>query len=195
MHTARFLGERGTVLVGAADSRGAIQDPNGLDVDKLMAWKRTGQSVAKYPEGEALPSEAVIDVECDIWIPAARPDVINETNAHRLKTKLVVQGANIPVTVGAEEHLHARGVLCVPDFIANAGGVICAAMEYQRASQTTAFEAIEEKLRHNTARVLEDANQKGILPRAAAIELAVQQVKKAMSIRRWVLFSAHAGSL
>jgi glutamate dehydrogenase (NAD(P)+) len=79
-------------------------------------------------------------------------------------------------------------VLCVPDFIANAGGVICAAMEYQRASQATAFEAIQEKLRRNTGRVLEDANRKGILPRAAAIELAVQRVKKAMSVRRWALF-------
>jgi glutamate dehydrogenase (NAD(P)+) len=194
MHAARFLVERGTVLVGAADSRGAIQDPNGLDVDKLIAWKGTGQSVAAYPGGEALPSDAVIDIECDIWIPAARPDVINERNVHRLKTKLIVEGANIPVTVDAEEYLHERGVLCVPDFIANAGGVICAAMEYQRASEATAFEAIQEKLRRNTARVLEDANRKGIPPRAAAIELAVQRVKKAMSVRRWALFSAHAGS-
>jgi glutamate dehydrogenase (NAD(P)+) len=67
-------------------------------------------------------------------------------------------------------------------------------MEYQRASQATAFEAIEEKLRRNTAHVLEGANRKGILPRAAAIELAVQRVNKAMSVRRWALFSAHASS-
>ena len=82
---------------------------------------------------------AVIDFEGDIFIPAARPDVVNEANVHRLKAKLVVQGANIPVTPGAERYLHDQGVLCVPDFIANAGGVICAAMEYQGASPAAVF--------------------------------------------------------
>jgi glutamate dehydrogenase (NAD(P)+) len=71
--------------------------------------------------------------------------VVNEDNVHRLRAKLVVQGANIPFTYGAEQYLHDKGVLCVPDFIANAGGVICAAMEYQGATQTAVFLAIEEK--------------------------------------------------
>lgn len=72
---------------------------------------------------------AVIGIECDIWIPAARPDVVREDNIARLKTKLVLQGANIPFSAGAEQSPHDRGVLVVPDFIANAGGVICAAMD------------------------------------------------------------------
>ena len=95
--------------------------------------------------------------------------------------KSVIEGANIPITDGAEKHLHEKGVLYVPDFIANAGGVICAAMEYQGADQSAAFQAIEEKLCRNTRLVLDEAASRGILPREAAVDLAVQRLKKSMS--------------
>jgi glutamate dehydrogenase (NAD(P)+) len=101
----------------------------------------------------------------------------------------VVEGANIPFTLGAEEYLHERGVVCIPDFIANAGGVICAAMEYHGATQAAALQTIEEKLRRNTGQVMETAKSKLILPRQAAIELAEQRVRRAMSFRRFSLFS------
>jgi glutamate dehydrogenase (NAD(P)+) len=188
MHAARFLSEKGAVLVATADSRGAIHDTNGLDVAKLIELKRAGRSVVDLPQTQRFDADALIDVDCDIWIPAARPDVINEGNAHRLKTRLIVEGANIPITEAAERYLHEKGVLCIPDFIANAGGVICAAMEYQQASEKAAFEAIEEKLCVNTEEVLASARRRQVLPRVAATELAVQRVKKAMSMRRWSVF-------
>jgi len=187
-HAARFLSEKGAVLVAAADSRGAIHDAKGLDVGRLIELKRAGKSVVDLPQAQRLDADALIDVDCDIWIPAARPDVINEDNAHRLNARLIVEGANIPITEGAERYLHEKGVLCIPDFIANAGGVICAAMEYQGASEKAAFEAIEEKLRFNTEAVLDNARRRQILPRTAAMELAVQRLKKAMSTRRWAVF-------
>ena len=193
IHTARFLTGNGAVLIGASDSRGAVHDPDGIDVSALIELKVNGKGVSDYAEGTKLDRDSLIDVECDIWIPAARPDVINEDNVHRLKTRLVIEGANIPVTHGAEEYLHNKGVLCVPDFIANAGGVICAAMEYQGAGQAAAFQAIEEKLRRNTSLVLEEAARRKIQPREAAVELAVQRVKRAMGFRRWSLFSTAPG--
>ena len=192
-HTARFLTEKGAMLVGVADSRGTIYNPQGLDVLTLIELKTAGKSVADYPDGKKLDRDAVINIGCDIWIPAARPDVIDENNVNLLKTKLVIEGANIPITEGAEKHLHEKGVLYVPDFIANAGGVICAAMEYQGADQSAAFEAIEEKLCHNTRLVLEEAASRGILPREAAVDLALQRLKKSMSYRRWSLFSSAPG--
>jgi glutamate dehydrogenase (NAD(P)+) len=182
-------------LIAANDSQGTIHNPQGLDIERLIALKNAGKSVLDYSEGMKLARDAVIDIECDIWIPAARPDVIHEDNVHRLRTKLVVEGANIPLTYSAEESLHKRGVLCVPDFIANAGGVICGALEYQGASQTAAFQIIEEKLRYNTGLVLEESASKKILPRQAALQLAVGRVKKAMSYRRWSLFSSAPGSI
>jgi glutamate dehydrogenase (NAD(P)+) len=192
-HVSRFLTEKGVVLVAVADSVGAIHNPGGLDIDRLLELKNAGSSVTDYEDAEKLDRDAVIDVECDIWIPAARPDVVNEDNVHRLNTRLVVEGANIPFTHGAEKYLHERGVLCIPDFIANAGGVICAAMEYHGASQTAALEAIEEKLRRNTAQVLEASRREQILPREAAMELAMQRIDRAMSFRRYSLFSTAEG--
>ena len=193
MHAARFLTARGAVLVGAADSRGAIHNPDGLDVARLCEIKAAGGALGEYVDARKLERDDVIDIECDLWIPAARPDVINEDNVHRLRTKLVVEGANIPVTPAAEARLAENGILCVPDFIANAGGVICAAMEYHGASEGTVMQAIEEKLRRNTRLVLEEATRRNLLPREASIEMAVARIKKAMSYRRYSLFSTAPG--
>ena len=190
MHVSRFLVAKGAVLVAVADSQGAVHNATGLDYEKLVALKQQGKSVADYAGGKRLQRDDVIDVECDIWIPAARPDVIHADNVHRLKTKLVIEGANIPITHDAERTLYEKGILYVPDFIANAGGVICAAMEYHGASETMAMQTIEEKLRRNTETVLMNAKQKQILPREAAIDMALERIQKAMSYRRWSSFSS-----
>jgi glutamate dehydrogenase (NAD(P)+)/glutamate dehydrogenase (NADP+) len=182
-HAARFLSERGTIMIAACDSHGTIFNAKGIDIDRLIALKNSGKNVLHYPDGEKLAPDAIIDIECDIWIPAARPDVVRKDNVDRLKTRLVPQGANIPFTLEAERMLHEKGVLIIPDFIANAGGVICAAMEYHGGTQTQAFAAIEEKLGANTTRVLEHAGKNGLLPRQAAIELAERRVRRAMEFR------------
>lgn len=184
-HAARFLAERGARLVAASDTHGTIAHSAGLDVARLAAVKARTGSVLDFTAGERLPQDALLDVECDIWIPAARPDVVREDNAGRLRTRLVLQGANIPFTPGAERMLAERSVLVIPDFVANAGGVICAAMEYHGATRGAAFEAIGEKIRANTAAVLELAAARRILPREAAAALALDGVRKAMRLRRW----------
>ena len=187
-HAARFITARGAMLVAAADTSGTLHDPEGIDVAELIALKDAGRSVVDYPRGQKLPVEAIIDVPCEIWIPAARPDVIHDDNVDRLQAKLVVEGANIPITHSAEATLQQRGVLCVPDFIANAGGVICAAVEYLHGTQSQAFAAIEEKIRTNTREVLEEARTSAILPRQAAIHMATRRVRRAMASRRWNIF-------
>jgi glutamate dehydrogenase (NAD(P)+) len=187
-HAARFLVERGAVLVAASDSACTLLDHDGLDIAKLIAFKESGGEFANYPEAEKLARDEVVGVDCDIWIPAARPDVIREDNASQLKARLVIEGANIPITEEAEKILHERGVLCVPDIIANAGGVICAAMEYAGSSRTAVFAAIEERLRANTETTLKDARSANITPREAAIRLARRRLEKAMSCRRWGVF-------
>jgi glutamate dehydrogenase (NAD(P)+) len=186
-HAARFLHAKGTRLVAASDTKGTVHDPAGLDVAKLIELKKAGRSVRDYHAGEKLDRDAVIDIECDIWIPAARPDVVREDNVARLRTTLVLQGANIPFSPGAEQALHERGVLVVPDFIANAGGVICAAMEYRGATESQAFQAIEEKIRANVEAVLSDAAATRVLPRQAAVRLAGARVEEAMRYRRFNL--------
>jgi glutamate dehydrogenase/leucine dehydrogenase len=184
-HAARFLHDKGAILVAASDSQGTIAAADGLDVAALIALKGAGRPLRDYSRGRALGQDAVIDVPCDIWIPAARPDVITAANVGRLDARLVAEGANIPCTIEAEQALASRGVLVVPDFIANAGGVICAAIEYQRGTQAQAFAAIDEKIRANTQSVLEEARRTGALPRAAATSLALTRVRRAMQMRRW----------
>jgi glutamate dehydrogenase (NAD(P)+) len=192
-HVTRFLAAKGAVPIAVADSTGAIHNPQGLDVDRLIALKDEGRSVTQYADAEVIDGDNIIDVECDIWIPAARPDVVHADNVHRLNTRLVVEGANIPFTTEAEEYLHAKGILCVPDFIANAGGVICAAMEYHGSTESAAFQSIEDKLRRNTEIVLRNSRENQLLPRQAAMDMALQRVKKAMSFRRYPLFSSAPG--
>jgi glutamate dehydrogenase (NAD(P)+) len=187
-HAARFLADRGAVLVAASDSRGTVFDPEGLDTRALIVLKESGGSVLDYSSGKKLGCEEIIDVACEIWVPAARPDVVTEENVDRLRTKLVVQGANIPCTVGAERRLHEAGVLVVPDFIANAGGVICAAMEYHGASQSAAFASIEEKVRANTEQVLVAARTNRVTPREAAFQLAAERVRQCAGYRRWGIY-------
>jgi glutamate dehydrogenase (NAD(P)+) len=185
MHAARFLAERGAILVGASDSRGTINNPDGLRVSDLIAHKEGGLPVADFPHGRKDDAEAVLSIPCDIWIPAARPDVLREDNVGELNCKLVIQAANIPATAEAERMLHDRGILSVPDFIANAGGVICASVEYHGGSQSAAMAMIAEKVAYNTRETLESARKNSQLPREAARQLAISRVRKAMSLRRW----------
>lgn len=187
MHSARFLAERGAVLVAASDSRGGIADPGGLDVESLIAHKRAGRPVRDFGRGETLQSEGIVGVPCDIWIPAARPDVLRADNIETLKARLVLQGANIPATPEAETRMHEMGILSVPDFVANAGGVICAAVEYAGGTEGGALANIREKVGSNTREVLEAARKHGVLPRAAASKIAVERVRSAMALRRWGL--------
>lgn len=184
MRAARFLAERGARLVAASDSAGTVSAPAGLDVDALIEWKRGGRPVAEFAGGEALERDAIIDVDCDIWIPAARPDVLHEGNVDRLRAKVVAEGANIPATAGAEKRLAERGVLVLPDFIVNAGGVICAAVEYRGGSQGEAFAAIEDRIRFNLGEVLRRAREDDMLPREAAEAMARERVRAAMGYRR-----------
>ncbi|MEN8189546.1 MAG: Glu/Leu/Phe/Val dehydrogenase [Thermodesulfobacteriota bacterium] len=187
-HSARFLSEQGAVLVGAADSCGSIYNSQGIDVDKLIGIKNGGGCLTDYEDGDSFEREEVIDFDCDIWIPAARPDVIHKDDVGRLKARLVVSGANIPFSHEVEAMLHSRGILVIPDYIANAGGVICAAAEYHGESQSAAFDDIRDKICKNTDAVLSEMKEKDILPRQAADTIALRRVVNGMGCRRWNIF-------
>jgi glutamate dehydrogenase (NAD(P)+) len=184
-HAARFLAEKGAVLVAASDTHGTIADQDGLDLAALLALKAEGRALIDHPRVRKLGMEAVIDIPCDIWIPAARPNVIHAGNVARLQTRIVAEGANIPLSAEAEQVLASRGVLVLPDFIANAGGVICAAVEYRGGTEAAALAFIAEKIRGNTKVVLDEVGRAGVLPRTAATSLAIERVHRAMRTRRW----------
>ncbi len=180
-HTAKFLGKRGAVLVAVSDSQGAVQNQSGLDIDALIKHKKEGSPVQTFPGGQAMNSDALVGVKCDIWIPAARPDVLTENNVDQLKAKLVIHGANIPATETAEQLMHERGILNIPDFIANAGGVICAAVEFGGGSESQVMDTIEEKIRTNTLESLERSKKENLSPREAGVKMAFSRIEKAMT--------------
>ena len=185
-HAARYLVEpkRGAIVVAATDMDGTIYNPEGLDVEKLCQVMQETRGVTQYEDAEVLDRNAFIGIDCDIFVPAAQPDVIDKDNAHELRCKLILQGANIPATAAAEQIMHEKGIISVPDFVANAGGVICGSVEYRGGTKSGAFVEIEEKIRENTKDVLKVSIDNKLAPREAALQLAKQRVREAMSYRR-----------
>jgi len=183
---ARFLSEKGVILVAASDSKGTIHNPKGLDVEELIRIKETTGSVTNYKDGEVLKTTDLLMVTTDIFIPAARPDVINEANSDVLDAKLVIEGANIPITENAEKMLHDRGILVVPDFVANAGGVITASVEYHGGTETVALDRIKSTIARNTKELLDKVYSEKTYPRETAIGIAKQRVMRAMKYREWM---------
>lgn len=183
-HAARFLAQEGAHLVGVSDSRGARVNEEGFDLDRLRAFKRTGASVAGFDEGQAIEPAALIGIPCEVWIPAARPDVLREDNVAQMNTKVVAQGANIPASVGAERLLAERGILVIPDFVANAGGVICGAVEYHQGNETQAMATIRDTVDANVRQVFERSAREERLPREIALTIAHERVHRAMSYRQ-----------
>jgi glutamate dehydrogenase (NAD(P)+) len=184
-NAARFFAERGAVLVAAADYSGAVHNDDGIDVAALTEHVEADGRIIDFDGGERLQREAIISVDCDILVPAARPDVIRADNQATVKARLIVPGANIGVTERAETMLHKRGVFCVPDFIANAGGVICGAVEYGGGTEAQVFPIIDEKIRGNTAEMIKRMKDGRILPRQAAVAMARERVGAAMQYQRF----------
>ena len=178
--TMKFLSEKGAKVVAVSDSKGTIYNENGLSYDELMKIKKEKGSIIEYPSGKKLSHEELFSLPVDILIPGARPDVINERNVHLIKAKLIVEAANIPATAESEEMLHKRGVLIVPDIVANAGGVLSSYIEYEGMSKEQVFSLISEKIKRNTRLILEKAKNESISPREAALLIAKERVLAAM---------------
>ncbi len=182
-HAARFLSERGALIVAVSDSRGGVANPDGLDVDKLIRWKQEANPVSSFPGGTPIDHEDLIEYPTTVWIPAARPDVFTAETAPRVDATLILPGANIPATAEGERILHERGVVMLPDFIVNAGGVICAAVEYAGGTGTQAFAAIEERVGDNTREVLHRMQATRLMPHEVAVAMAEERVRQAMEYR------------
>ncbi len=180
---ARFISERSARIVAVSDSKGTIFNPDGIDVNILDRVKNEKKSVVFYPDGERMPLDEIFTIDCDVLVPAATPDVINMKNVDRIRTKLIIEGANIPITEDAEDYLFKKGILFIPDFVANAGGVIMASMEYAKKREREAFEVIKDKIRKNTEIVLGLSLKEDVNPRLSAIKIAKERILMAMNYR------------
>jgi len=180
---AKHLAEMGARITAVSDSKGCLYNSDGIDIEKLEKVKIETGSVINYHPGKILDNKKLFELDLDILIPAALPDSINSGNADKIRAKIIVEAANIPATPEIEEQLRKRGILVIPDFVANAGGVISSYAEYRGYNAKKMFILVEKKIKKNTEFVLKYAAKEGKSPRDAGMIIAQERVKTAMEKR------------
>ncbi|RLG90275.1 MAG: glutamate dehydrogenase [Thermoprotei archaeon] len=195
-YAAKYLKEWGAIVVAVSDRSGAIYDPNGIDVEEAMRVKAETRKVTNYKKGNVkiISNEELLELPVDILIPAATENVITKANADRIKAKVISEGANGPTTPEAEEILHKKGVIIVPDILANAGGVTMSWIEWCNnrmggwLTDEEALERLDRIMTRNFNRVFDEWQKKySEYPmRAAAYAIAVDRVVRAMKLRGWI---------
>jgi glutamate dehydrogenase (NAD(P)+) len=150
-HVAKFCQEGGAVLVGLAELEGAIANSDGLDLEAVVAHRRETKSILNFPGATNIERSAdALELACDVLIPAALETQIRLDNAPRIKAKIVLEGANGPTTLEAEEILNAKGVVVVPDIYANAGGVTVSYFEWLKNLSHVRFGRMENRYRETS---------------------------------------------
>ena len=178
--TLRHLAEMGAKVVAVTDINGGVYDKNGLDEKTLLYLKHQKKSPVEYPGGTKIETGQIFGLPADVLIPAAMTDSINEKNKNEIKAKIIVEGSNIPMRESIEEEFFKRGVLVVPDFVANAGGVISSYAEYRGYSHEKMFKLVERKIKNATTAVLNQSLKENRNPREVAMEIAVRKVEEKM---------------
>jgi glutamate dehydrogenase (NAD(P)+) len=173
---AKDLTEQGLKLVAVSDSKGVLYNKDGIDFKRLANIKEKTGSVINYGSGQIFPSSDIIKLDAEVLVTAAVPDLINKNNYSDVRAKLIVEGSNIPMSYDVEEFLHKKGVLVVPDFVANAGGVISSYVEYLGGTPEEMFKLVEEKITRNTQLVLDRAKKEKVSPRDAAVKIAKERI-------------------
>jgi len=185
----KFLEEMEMKVVAISDAQGAVFNKKGLSFSQLMEMKEMGKSCVSCYPAKIIPREAIYELPVDVLIPSAVADVINENNYLKVKAKIIVEGANIPIKEDCEEALVKKGVLIIPDIVANSGGVISSYAEYSGYHPKKMFETVKEKIVKLTKLVLREAKKRKVSPRTVAREIALKKVRQAMQKRK-PLFSS-----
>jgi glutamate dehydrogenase (NAD(P)+) len=189
---ARELHARGATVVGVSDVRGALVEPAGVDVPALVALVGAGRSVVDSDRGDVVTNQELLELECDVLVPAALGEVITDANADAIRAQVVVEAANYPVTPSGDKILRDRGVVVIPDILANAGGVTGSYFEWSQNIQQFTWkedrfvaellDRMQEAYRFTQA--FADERQVGL--RQAAYAIGIQRVADASRLRGYV---------
>ena len=186
---AELLHKIGMKVIAVTDSKGGIFNAKGLDIPKVVEYKNKAGSVAKFPGSKAISSEDVLELECDVLIPAALENQITLVNAHRVKAKIVAEAANGPTTPGADRILFSNGVFVIPDILANAGGVTVSYFEWVQDLQELFWDVdeVNRKLEKIMGKAFADTHKTAkdykVDMRTGAYILAIDRVAKATESR------------
>jgi glutamate dehydrogenase (NAD(P)+) len=187
--TAKFLHQAGVKVVAVSDVQGAIYDPQGLDIPRLLRFVGEHGTVLGFDDLHSMENKDLLELEVDILVPAALANVITEENAERVKCKILAEGANGPVTPEADSILRNRGIFIIPGILANAGGVVVSYFEWVQDIQHLFWteEQVNEKLVYLMSRAFEEVYQVGqskkVDNRTAAMMIGVGRVAAAKSLR------------
>jgi glutamate dehydrogenase len=188
-NAARILHERGYRIIAVSDSKGGIHNSSGLDIRAVMNHKREKGSVIGFQGGTDITNEELLTSDCDILIPAALSDQLNDGNAKDVKAKIVLELANAPTTTEADEIFHGRKIMLIPDVLANAGGVVVSYFEWSQNLNNDYWEEekVIGKLKKTMITAFNDVyalcNEEGCRMRRAAYRLAIKRVLRAEQLR------------
>ncbi len=187
--TARLAEEIGFKVIAVSDSRGAVYNPDGLDVAALIEHKQQTGYVTGFAEAEEIPRDDVLTVECDVLVPAALGGVITKENAAQIRAKIIAEAANGPTTPDAQKILDENGIFVLPDILANAGGVTVSYFEWVQSLQSYFWseEDVNRSLRNVMVQAFHDVYQRaeaaGLNMRDAALDVGVSRVAQAQRLR------------
>ena len=186
---ARLLHEMGAMVIGVSDSKGGIFNPGGLDPAAVLRYKSANGTVVGFPEADRISNAELLELPCDILVPAALENQITAANAGRIKARIVAEAANGPTTPEADEILYDGGVIVLPDILANAGGVTVSYFEWVQNLQDFFWterevnERLDQVMVASYEQVRAIAEQRKVHLRTAAYLLAVQRVAEATMTR------------
>lgn len=187
-HAAHYLSQMGAKIVAVSDVSGALAHPDGLDVPGLIDCVEKHACIIKHP-GKQIDREDVLTHDVDILVPAALENQIHKKNAHKIKAKVIVEGANGPTTPEADEILEKKKISVIPDILANAGGVVVSHLEWVQALSGLFWEEeqvnteLERKMVKSCKKVWEISKQKNISLRCAAYIVAIERIAEIYSYR------------
>ncbi len=176
----------GAKIIAVSNRDYVVYNEQGIDGARLAAIRKKTGSIKNYEPAEKLPQKEIFGLSVDILIPAAVTDVINESNKNAIRAKIIVEGANIPMSEAIEDELAKKGILIVPDFVANAGGVISSWAESKGIGAKNMFRVVEEKISRSTETVLARSTKTGESPRRAALAIAEGIVERARAKRKQI---------
>lgn len=189
---ATILQQMGCRIIGVSDVGGGIHNAKGVDIAKLGEYKLVGASVTESPEGDRITNDELLELDCDVLIPAAIDNVINDKNATRVKASVVLEAANHPVTFEGDRVLNDRGIVVLPDILVNAGGITVSYFEWTQNLQEFRWDEdqVNDELREVMVRayrsVHEKATTQGINYRQAAFDIGVERVARTINLRGFV---------
>jgi glutamate dehydrogenase (NAD(P)+) len=158
-HAAFLLHERGVTIVAISDVSGAYYNPNGIDINEAMRYQeKNNRSLEGFPQAEKITNDELLTLAVDILVPAAKEDVITEENVANVKARLIVEGANGPTAAAADKVINEKGILAVPDILANAGGVTVSYFEW--VQNRLGYKWTLERIERRSDRIMKDAFDK-----------------------------------